>query len=172
MDLKMRITSYLTNLTLFKITLTTTMQRPHQGRYAMSSFELYLYKVQLWINFLPPICDQTSKDWTKTIQNEWKLLQRDLPGRYIYFFMMKSIIYFLSSNYHDIDGEYRKHPKVLYYCHQTVVCADYILLILPAKYSMLNICWLQRSIIFTTPYLNFIRICSLILLTWLYGWEF
>uniref|UniRef100_A0A8R7PQZ5 UBC core domain-containing protein n=1 Tax=Triticum urartu TaxID=4572 RepID=A0A8R7PQZ5_TRIUA len=23
---------------------------------------------------------KTSKDWTKTIQNEWKLLQRDLPG--------------------------------------------------------------------------------------------
>uniref|UniRef100_A0A453EIU7 Uncharacterized protein n=1 Tax=Aegilops tauschii subsp. strangulata TaxID=200361 RepID=A0A453EIU7_AEGTS len=34
MDLKIRIRSYLTNLTLFKITLTTTMQRPHQGRQA------------------------------------------------------------------------------------------------------------------------------------------
>ncbi|KAL5221860.1 hypothetical protein ABZP36_026573 [Zizania latifolia] len=26
---------------------------------------------------------KTTKDWAKTIQNEWKLLQKDLPGQYM-----------------------------------------------------------------------------------------
>jgi ubiquitin-conjugating enzyme E2 O len=47
---------------------------------------------------------KTSKDWVKTIQNEWKLLQKDLPGQYMLLYG-KSMYAFLS-NRQCLDGEY------------------------------------------------------------------
>jgi hypothetical protein len=93
MVLKMMITSYLANLMLFKISQTTTMQRLLQGRYVCPSlFSIYVqFNCRLICHL--QICEQATKDWTKAIQNEWKLLQRDLPGRYILYMTKQYIIF-------------------------------------------------------------------------------